>query len=91
MTYTDQEKAIIVAQYQQGTLARDLSKKHRVCERTIYRWAKKHCGIVPEEKCTFTVKECDMLLRRVEKLENIVSILKNGQLHCPCSSKREAA
>ena len=28
MTYTDQEKAAIIAQYQQGTSAQDLSKKY---------------------------------------------------------------
>ena len=68
MTYTNQEKAAIIAQYQQGTSAQDLSKKYGVSERTIYRWAKKYCGIVPGEKHTITVKECDMLLRRVENL-----------------------
>ena len=40
MTCTDQEKAIIVAQYQQGTSAQNLSKKYGVCERTIYCWVK---------------------------------------------------
>ena len=37
MTYTNQEKAAIIAQYQQDTSAQDLSKKYGVCERTIYR------------------------------------------------------
>lgn len=89
MTYTNQEKAAIIAQYQQGTSAQDLSKKYGVCERTIYRWAKKYCGIVPGEKRTLTVKECDMLLRRVEKLENIVAILKtvNCTAHAPLKEK----
>lgn len=89
MTCTDQEKAIIVVQYQQGTSAQDLSKKYGVCERTIYRWAKKYCGIVPGEKRTLTVKERDMLLHRVEKLENIVTILKtvNCTAHAPLKEK----
>lgn len=89
MTCTDQEKAIIVAQYQQGTSIQDLSKKCGVCERTIYRWAKKYCGIVPEGKRTLTVKGYDMLLRRVEKLENIVAILKtvNCTVHAPLKEK----
>lgn len=89
MTCTDQEKAIIVAQYQQGTSAQELSEKYGVCKCTIYRWAKKYCGIVPGEKRTLTVKECDMLLRRVEKLENIVAILKtvNCTAHAPLKEK----
>lgn len=89
MTYTDQEKAIIVAQYQQGTSAQELSEKYGVCKRTIYRWAKKYCGIVPGEKRALTVKECDMLLHRVKKLENIVAILKtvNCTAHAPLKEK----
>ena len=77
MTYTNQEKAVIVAQYQQGTSVQELSEKYGVCERTIYRWAKKHNDIVSEEKRTLTAKEYDMLLHRVEKLENIVAILRS--------------
>lgn len=89
MTYTDQEKAIIVAQYQQGTSAQELSEKYGVCKRTIYRWAKKYCGIVPGEKRALTAKECDMLLHRVKKLENIVAILKtvNCTAHAPLKEK----
>lgn len=88
-TYTDQEKAIIAAQYQQGTSAQELSEKYGVCKRTIYRWTKKYRDIVPEEKRTLTVKECDMLLYWVEKLENIVSILKtvNCTVHAPLKKK----
>lgn len=89
MTCTDQEKAIIVAQYQQGTSAQNLSKKYGVCERTIYRWAKKYCSIVPEGKRILAVKEYDMLLRRVKKLEDIVAILKtvNCTVHAPLKEK----
>lgn len=89
MIYTDQEKTIIVAQYKQGTSAQELSKKYGVCERTIYRWAKKYNDIVPEEKRTLTAKEYDMLLHRVEKLENIVAILKtvNCTVHAPLKEK----
>jgi len=46
-----------------------------ICKRTIYRWAKEYCGIVPEGKCILTDKECDTFLHRVKKLENIVVIL----------------
>lgn len=89
MTYTNQEKAVIVAQYQQGTSVQELSEKYGVCERTIYRWAKKHNDIVSEEKRTLTAKEYDMLLHRVEKLENIVAILKavNCTVHAPLKEK----
>ena len=89
MTCTNQEKIAIIAQYQQGTSAQDLSKKYGVCDHTIYRWAKKYCGIVPGEKRTLTVKERDIHLRRAGKLENIVAILKtvNCTVHAPLKEK----
>ena len=85
MIYTDQEKTAIITQYRQGKSIQELCTEYGVCERTIYRWAKKYCGIIPGEKRTLTVKECDMLLRRVEKLENTVTILKavNCTAHAP--------
>ena len=61
------------------------SVEYGVCERTIYRSAKKYGDISLEEKRTLTTQECDMLLRRVTKLENIVTILKtvNCTVHAP--------
>lgn len=89
MVYTHQEKAGIIAQYRQGRSANDLSAEYGVCKRTIYRWAKEYRNIVPNEKRTLTTKEYDMLLRRVEKLENIVAILKtvNCTVHDPLKKK----
>lgn len=89
MRYTNQEKADIVAQYKQGRSTQDLSAEYGVCERTIYRWAKIYCEMNPGEKQTFTAKEYDMLLRRVNKLENIISVLKavNCTVHAPLKEK----
>lgn len=89
MVYTHQEKAGIIAQYRQGRSANDLSEEYGVCKRTIYRWAKEYRDIVPNEKRTLTAKEYDMFLRRVEKLENIVVILKtvNCTVHDPLKKK----
>ena len=89
MTYTDQEKTTIIAKYRQGKPIQELCSEYEICARTVYRWAKKYCSIVPGEKRTLTVKECDMLLHRVEKLENIVAILKtvNCTAHAPLKEK----
>ncbi len=89
MACSDQEKADIIAQYKQGSSAQNLSAKYGVSERTIYRWAQ-ICGEMnPGEKQTFTAKEYDRLLRRVNKLENIISILKavNCTVHAPLKKK----
>ncbi len=89
MTYTDQEKTAIIAKYRQGKPIQELCSEYEICARTIYRWAKKYCGIVPGEKRALTVKECDMLLHQVKKLENIVAILKtvNCTAHAPLKEK----
>ncbi len=43
----------------------------------------------PGEKRTFTIKEYDMLLRRVNKLENIIAVLEavNCTIHDPLKDK----
>ncbi len=89
MIYTDQEKNAIITQYRQGKSIQELCAEYGVCKRTIYRWTKKYRDIVPEEKRTLTVKEYDILLRRVGKLENIVAILKtvNCTVHAPLKEK----
>ncbi len=76
MAYTDQEKADIIMQYKQGSSAQDLSVKYGMCVRTIYRWTKIYGELNPDEKRIFTAKEYDSLLRRVNKLENIIAVLK---------------
>ncbi len=89
MAYSNQEKADVIAQYKQGSSAQNLSAKYGVSERTIYRWAQ-ICGEMnPGEKQTFTAKEYDRVLRRVNKLENIISILKtvNCTVHAPLKKK----
>lgn len=89
MSYTDQEKAAIIAQYKQGISVQKLSTEYEVCQRTIYRWAKTYCNISTDEKRTVTGKEYDMLLRRVTKLENIIAILKsvNCTVHASLKEK----
>ena len=45
--------------------------------------------MIPDEKCTFTMKEYDVLLRRVAKLENVVAVLQtvNCTIHAPLKEK----
>lgn len=75
MTYTDQEKATITAQYRQGTSAKDLSVKYGVCKRTIYPWTEIYREMNLAKKRAVTDNEYNMFLRRFNKLENIVAVL----------------
>jgi putative transposase len=89
MTYTDQEKTVIITQYRQGKLIQELCAEYGVCERTIYRWAKIYCPMVSNKKRTCTVKEYDALLRRVAKLENMVAVLQTVSctIHAPLKER----
>lgn len=84
MNYTDPEKANIVAQRKKGISVNQLSSQYGISVRTIYRWSKLYCEANPGEKRTFTIKEHDMLQRRVSKLENIITILKT--VNCTVSA-----
>lgn len=89
MTYTDQEKTAIITQYQQGKPIQELCAEYGVCARTICRWARTYCPVVPDEKRTCTVKEFDALLRRVAKLENMVAVLQTVgcTVHAPLKER----
>lgn len=86
MPHTDQEKAAAIIRYKQGVSAQELSSEYGVSQRTIYRWAKRYRQVSPSGREPLTAKEYDMLMRRVTKLENIISILK--AVHC--TAKRKA-
>lgn len=84
MNYTDEEKTNIIAQRKKGISVQQLSRQYGISVRTIYRWSKLYCEANPGVKRTFTLKEHDMLQRRVNKLENIVAILKT--VNCAASA-----
>jgi len=74
MPHTGQEKSAIVLQYRKGLPIQELSEKYSV--RTIYRWGKLCCESDPKQEHTFTYHEYEALLRKVTKLENIITIIK---------------
>lgn len=84
MDYTDQEKANIIAQRKKGISVNQLSNQYGISVRTIYRWSKLYCEANPGEKRTFTIKEYNMLQRRVDKQENIIAILRT--VNCTTSA-----
>lgn len=89
MIYTDQEKTAIIREYRQGKSIQELCAEYGVSQRTIYRWAKVYCVAIQDEERAFTIKDYDMLLRKVAKLENIVTILKtvNCTIHAPLKER----
>lgn len=78
MAYTNEEKSNIVNRINQGEPIRDLCAEYGVSRSTLYRWLSNYDKSVPSsaEKGIPTVKEYNILQRRVEKLENVIAILK---------------
>lgn len=88
MAHSIEEKINAVAEYKQHTSIVAICKKYGVCKRTIYRW-KEEFGKSESNQSTISLKEYKSLQRRIEKLENIVSILKavNCTTHSPLTEK----
>lgn len=89
MIYTGQEKTFIIREYKQGKSIQKSCAEYGVSQRTIYRWAKVYCTAIQDEERAFTIKDYDMLLRKVTKLEDIVTILKtvNCTIHAPLKER----
>lgn len=78
MAYTNEEKRNIVNRINQGELIRNLCSEHGVSRSTVYRWLSNYDKSASGSggKDIPTVKEYNILQRRVQKLENIIAILK---------------
>lgn len=76
MRYVHKEKRNLALRYQNGESPQSLCAEYSISRSTLYRWAKIYCVANPGEKRTFTIKEYDMLYRRLEKAEHIIEILK---------------
>ena len=78
MKYSNDEKRSIIARYQQGESITALSDELNIPRSTLYRWLKSF----PTDSggCPSTSSFCDyaLLQRKVEKLQNIITILKSA-------------
>lgn len=77
MQHTDKEKFTIVQRYQAGEPTQTLCQEYGISRSTLYRWTKTHCAANTSPDCSFSLKDYSTLQRRVEKLENMVTILKS--------------
>jgi len=91
MTYTNEEKLDIINRLDLGDSISDVCAAYGVSRSTLYRWTH-DCGkSIPdlENAQVPSAKDYGMLQRRMEKLENIVSVLKavNCTVHAPLKEK----
>ncbi len=91
MTYTGEEKRNIIKQLNEGDSIKAVCNEYGVSRSTLYRWTHN------SGESTFDLenvqghlgKDYSLLQRRVEKLENMIAILKtvNCTIHAPLKEK----
>ena len=78
MKYSNEEKLSIVARCQQGESVAALSNELAIPRSTLYRWLKSFPTDSAGKPLKFSYQEYTLLQRKVEKLQNIITILKSA-------------
>lgn len=78
MTYTAEEKTNIIKKLNEGDSIQTVCNEYGVSRSTLYRWTHDCGGSIsdPEKTQSHSAKDYNLLQRRVEKLENMIAILK---------------
>ena len=77
MKYSNEEKLSIITRYQQGESAIALSSELSIPRSTLYRWFNSFPTDSSGKPLKFSYQEYVLLQRKVEKLQNIITILKS--------------
>ena len=77
MKYSNEEKLSIITRYQQGESAIALSNELAIPRSTLYRWFNSFPTDSSGKPLKFSYQEYVLLQRKVEKLQNIITILKS--------------
>lgn len=78
MKYSNEEKLSIITRYQQGERITALSNELAISRSTLYRWLKSFPSDSIGKPLKFSYQEYASLQRKVEKLQNIITILKSA-------------
>ena len=78
MKYSNEEKLSIVARCQQGESVAALSNELAIPRSTLYRWIKSFPTDSAGKPLKFSYQEYTLLQRKVEKLQNVITILKSA-------------
>lgn len=78
MKYSNEEKLSIITRYQQGESIAKLSDELSILCSTLYRWIKSFPANSAGKSLKFSYQEYALLQRKVEKLQNIITILKSA-------------
>ena len=78
MKYSNKEKLSIVVRCQQGESVAALSNELAIPRSTLYRWLKSFPTDSAGKPLKFSYQEYTLLQRKVEKLQNVITILKSA-------------
>ena len=76
MKYSNEEKLSIISRYQQGESIATLSDELNIPRSTLYRWLNSFPTDSAGKPLKFSYQEYALLQRKVEKLQNVIMILK---------------
>ena len=78
MRYSEEEKRILVSLYYSGKTVYDVCQEHQISRSTFYTWVQAYRPVESKDSSrTITPKDFDSLLRRCEKQEQIIAVLKS--------------
>lgn len=91
MTYTAEEKMNIIKRLNEGDSIQAVCNEYGVSRSTLYRWTHNSGETTSdsENAQSRSAKDYNLLQRKVEKLENMIAILKtvNCTVHAPLKEK----
>ena len=77
MKYTTEQKRELVLRYQNGESVSDICTQTGIARSTLYSWLKPYQTTITEAGMIVTPQEFFYLKKRVEKLEDIIQVLKS--------------
>lgn len=78
MRYNEEEKRTLVSLYYNGKTVAEICQEHQISRSTFYSWIQAYRPVESKNSSrTVTPKDFDSLLRRCEKQEQIIAVLKS--------------
>lgn len=78
MRYSEEKKRTLVSLYYNGKTVSDVCRGHQISRSTFYSWIQTYRPVESKNSSrTVTLKDFDSLLRRCEKQEQIIAVLKS--------------
>lgn len=78
MRYSEKEKRTLVSLYYNGKTVSEICQEHQISRSTFYTWIQTYRPVESKDGSrTVTPKDFDSLLRRCEKQEQIIAVLKS--------------